>query len=500
MKSKTLILAFLAFIMASCNQNHETETHDEHEEIKFQYTAYSNDFELFAEADPFIIGETANVLSHFSILPNFKAVETGKITVILTINGKETKQTLDKPTRKGIYSFDIKPETQGQGSLKFEITNEKGSFQVLVPEVTVFANDEEAHEAAEKVVISRTNTTAFTKEQTWKIDFSTANPKTKPFGQIIKTSAQVQSAQGDEEIIVAKTNGIVIFKGENILEGKSVTSGQSLFTISSNGMADNNLSVRFAEVQNNFEKANLDYERVKELSKDKIVSEKELLVAKNTYDNTKAEYDNLRKNFSLNGQSVISSLSGYVKQIYVKNGQYVESGQPVLAVSQNRTLLLLADVQQKYAPILGSISTANIHTLQDNQTYTLEQLNGKILGYGRNANHDNYLIPVTLQIDNKGGFLSGAFVELYLKTITNANALTIPNTSLLEDQGNYFVFVQINPELFEKREVKIGSTDGLRTEILHGITQSERIVTEGAILIKLAQATGTLDAHSGHVH
>ena len=36
--------------------------------------------------------------------------------------GMTTRQVLDKPTRKGIYSFDIKPETQGKGSLKFEIT------------------------------------------------------------------------------------------------------------------------------------------------------------------------------------------------------------------------------------------------------------------------------------------------------------------------------------------------------------------------------------------
>ena len=70
----------------------------------------------------------------------------------------------------------------------------------------------------------------------------------------------------------------------------------------------------------------------------------------------------------------------------------------------------------------------------------------------------------------------------------------------MEEQGNYFVYVQVTPELFEKREVKIGTTDGVSTEIQKGITSIERIVTKGAILIKLTQSTGTLDAHSGHVH
>jgi len=502
MKKRIYLFALLALLWASCKTNHaEThEEHEEHEETKFQYTAYSNEFELFAEADAFIVGETANVLSHFSVLPEFTAVEKGKITIILTVNGKEIKQTLEKPTRKGIYSFDIKPETKGNGSLKFEITTEKSNFEVTVPNISVYSSHGEGHEAAEKIVVSKTNTTVFTKEQSWKIEFATELPLNKPFGQVIKTTAQVQSTQGDEVIIAAKTNGIIMFSGESVLEGKTISQGQTVFTISGNGMADNNSSVRFAEAKNNYEKKKADYERVKELAKDKIVSEKDLLGAKNEYDNAKVVFDNLSKNFSATGQTVTSPMSGFVKQIFVKNGQYVEAGQQIMSVSQNRTLLLRADVQQKYSLILGAIISANIRTVHDNKTYTLEQLNGKILSFGKNASADNFLIPLNLQIDNKGNFISGGFVELYLKTLTNANALTIPNTSILEEQGNHFVFVQINPELFEKREVKIGSTDGLKTEITKGISATERIVTKGAVLVKLAQSSGALDAHSGHVH
>ena len=182
------------------------------------------------------------------------------------------------------------------------------------------------------------------------------------------------------------------------------------------------------------------------------------------------------------------------------NGQYVEAGQPVVSVSKNKTLMLRADVRQKFATLLGSIISANIRTIQDNHTYTLQELNGKILSYGRTANEGNYLIPVILQIDNTGDFIPGGFVELYLKTLTNSRAITVPNTALIEDQGSFFVFVQLTPELFEKREVKTGSTDGIRTEIVSGIKETERVVNTGAIMIRLAQATGTLDAHSGHVH
>jgi len=50
------------------------------------------------------------------------------------------------------------------------------------------------------------------------------------------------------------------------------------------------------------------------------------------------------------------------------------------------------------------------------------------------------------------------------------------------------------------REVKTGATDGLKTEIISGVLPDERIVTKGAVLIKLARSSGALDPHSGHVH
>jgi len=497
---KFLLTSLIALTLAGCNPKHENEIQSEPEEVKFQYTAYSEHFELFAEADPFVIGQTANILSHFSNLPEFTAISNGAITLKIIVNGHTVEQTLESPVRKGIYSFDIKPDVSGDCTLEYLIKTDTGDYKIIVPEVKVYSNIQEATEAAGKNIISRTNATVFTKEQSWKIDFSTGYPVRKSFGQVIKATAQIQSAQGDEVLVTAKTSGVISFPGNSILEGINVSNGQVLITIKGSGLAENNSTVRYAEALNNFEKAKADYERAKVLAVDKIVSEKQLLEAKTQYENTRSAYENINQNFSTAGQTVISPMTGFVKQLFVRNGQYVEAGQPLTMISQNKSLLLRAEVQQRYTRHLVSIATANIRTIEDNKTYTLEELNGKVLSIGKTTTADNYLIPVTLQINNVGSFVPGSFVELYLKTISNSQALTIPNSSILEEQGNFFVFVQVTPELFEKSEIKTRVTDGINTEVISGLTDDERIVTKGAILIKLAQATGTLDAHSGHVH
>lgn len=496
MKRKIVSILILFNLLAGCKFRNDSANEHGHEETKVQYTAYNNEFELFAEADVFIVGETANVLSHFSKIPSFRALEAGPVTIILTIDGKDVKQTLQKPTRKGIYSFDIIPVQPGKGTLQFDM----GTSIISLSGVTVYANQDDAKKNFKSEEVSKVNTVVFTKEQSWKIEFKTELPKQESFGQVIYTVAQVESASGNETVVVAKTAGVVVYSNFNLIEGNNVTAGQHLFAISSSGMENNNIPVKLAEAKSNYERAEADYTRKKELAKDKIISENELESSKNYYETTKAVYENLIKNFSATGQNISSPMTGFVKQVFVTNGQYVESGQPLITISQSKTLFLKAFVQQKYMNILQFIQTAHIKSLNSDKVYTLEELNGQILSYGKSASGENYLIPVNLQIDNRGSFVQGSFVDIYLKTLTNIQALTIPNTSLLEEQGNYFVYVQITPELFEKRTVKTGSTDGIRTEIVSGLLPNERIVTKGAIFVKLAQSTGALDAHSGHVH
>ncbi len=492
--------AMLVLWFPACSpHSHEGDLSEQYEVQKFQYTAYSDNLEVFAEGDAFVKGKTTHVLTHVTSLTNFKPVEEGILSLVLTVDGLETRKTLEKPLMPGVYAFDILPETVGKGSLRFEIDNRHGHYEVMVNEVTVFSEDEAARDAAGKVFVPKANAAVFTKEQSWKVDFATGYPHSGPFGPVIKTTAMVKGAPGSERVVTARSSGVLLFSVIDMFEGIRVEAGQDLFTISGNGFVENNI-VKYTTAKSNFEKAKADYERARELAEAKVLSEREWLSAKNLFETTKAVYENLADNVGETGQIGYSPLSGYVKQVMVTNGSYVEAGQSVLVVSQNRTLVLQSEIPQRYAYLLESIESANIISPNDPVPYSLEQLNGRVVSYGKAANPDNFLLPVILQIDNPGNFLPGTFVEVYLKTLTHAQALTVPLTAILEEQGNYFVWVQITPERFEKREVHVGETDGVEMEIVEGLSPQERIVTRGAMLIKLAQATGLSEFHSGHVH
>ena len=135
-----------------------------------------------------------------------------------------------------------------------------------------------------------------------------------PFRQVIKTSGQVLAAQGDESVAVATVAGVVSFRGK-VTEGMSVGRGTPLVTISSHNIADGD-PVQRARIA--YEVSKKEYERMKALIANKIVSDKDFAQAEQNYENARISYEALAKNHSAIGQNITAPIAGYVKSILVK--------------------------------------------------------------------------------------------------------------------------------------------------------------------------------------
>lgn len=316
-----------------------------------------------------------------------------------------------------------------------------------------------------------------------------------PFQQVIKTSGQVLAAQGDESVAVATVAGVVSFRGK-VTEGMSVGKNTPLITISSNNIADGDPMER-ARIA--YEVSKKEYERMKALVKNKIVSDKDFAQAEQNYENARISYDALSKNHSASGQSITAPIAGYVKSVLVKEGDYVTIGQPLVSVTQNRRLFLRAEVSEKYYPYLHTISSANFQTPYNNKVYELSSLSGKLLSCGKAAGDNSFYVPVTFEFDNKGEVIPGSFVEVYLLSSTMENIISLPRTALTEEQGVFFVYIQLDEEGYKKQEVTLGADNGKSVQVLTGVKAGDRVVTEGAYQVRLASASNAIPAHS-HEH
>lgn len=194
-----------------------------------------------------------------------------------------------------------------------------------------------------------------------------------------------------------------------------------------------------------------------------------------------------------------SPMSGFIKQISVRSGEYVEAGQALAVITKDLSLQLQAEVPARYATRLPFISEANFRTLYDNTVYSTKELNGQLLSYGKTLGGNSSLLPVYFSLTNNGSLIPGQAVEVYLKSRPIENALILPLSALIEEQGNFFVYAQVAGESFDKREVETGAQDGVSVQIISGLNPGERIVTKGAYLVKLATQSGSVPAH-GHEH
>lgn len=315
------------------------------------------------------------------------------------------------------------------------------------------------------------------------------------FREVIPTSGQVLAAQGDENTLVAATAGVVSFS-RTVTEGMSVGRDVELLSVSAENLQDGD-PVKRARIA--YERAKGEYERAEKLIGERIVSEKEFNVLKENYENARIAYEALSPSKAGKGVAVKSPMAGYVKACFVKEGDYVTVGQPLLSVTQTRRLMLRAEVSERYYSRLHNIASANFQTPYDDKAYSLTDLKGRLLSFGKSSDGTSYYVPVTFEFDNRGDVIPGSFVEVYLLASERQNVLSVPVSALTEEQGLYFIYCQIDEECYRKQEVTVGANDGKRVEILSGLKGGEKVVTQGAIHVKLASASTAIPGHT-HNH
>jgi RND family efflux transporter MFP subunit len=334
----------------------------------------------------------------------------------------------------------------------------------------------------------------FTRQQAEAAGLQTETVEPGAFNRVIKTSGQIQAAQGDEVTIIATSAGVVSFANPSVTDGTAVRAGETIVTVSAENLRDNPAII--AKI--NYETALREFKRAEELVADKIISAKEFEQTRSRYETAKTVYDAQAKNVTPKGIKVSSPVSGYIKNKLAAQGEYVEVGQPIATVSQNRRLQLRAEVPEKYFKDLKGVNNANFKMAYDNTLYKLSDLNGRPVSFGKSSNSRSFHIPVTFEFDNVGEIIPGSFAEIYLLSASQNDVVSVPVAALTEEQGLYFVYLQLDEEGYEKREIVPGADNGERVQVVSGLKQGDVVVVKGVYQVKLAANASILP--EGHTH
>jgi RND family efflux transporter MFP subunit len=192
---------------------------------------------------------------------------------------------------------------------------------------------------------------------------------------------------------------------------------------------------------------------------------------------------------------VRAPFAGVVAEVQYASGASVEEGDFLLRLVDTSNVHVVGAVPESRAAMLRTIGDADL-LLAGRPPVPL----GRAVAIGHLVDPATRTVEVRYELDNREQRLPvGRGIRLRL-FIGAAEALpAVPESAVVQDGGRPVVFVQIGGESFQRREVRLGNREGGYVHTLEGVEPGERVVSQGAYLIRLAAMSTQIPAH-GHVH
>jgi cobalt-zinc-cadmium efflux system membrane fusion protein len=181
---------------------------------------------------------------------------------------------------------------------------------------------------------------------------------------------------------------------------------------------------------------------------------------------------------------VLAPVAGEVVERLVGPGQLLQAGATqVFTISDMSTVWVLVNVYQ------GEMAYVHLGDRVDVSTDSYPEIfHGRISYLATALDPNTRTLQARIVTENPGRKLKK---DMYVTASVNAgaiaNALTVPDASVLRDSENQpFVYVQsaATQNEFARRLVQLGASQGGRTQIASGLKEGERVVGDGSLFLQ----------------
>ncbi|MHB8790361.1 MAG: efflux RND transporter periplasmic adaptor subunit [Desulfobulbaceae bacterium] len=178
--------------------------------------------------------------------------------------------------------------------------------------------------------------------------------------------------------------------------------------------------------------------------------------------------------------TVRAARAGTVIEGHVAPGEYAETGKELLTISDLDRVWVMADVKEDDLTAAANAfgGAARVEALGRTFNGRLDTITGRISEKTRTA-------KARFSVDNSDGQLRpGMFVSVRLQLSGTGETLAVPKVAVLADEGRTFVFTHKEGDYWVRRPVTLGGRFDGMVEILSGLTEGQKIITDGSFLLK----------------
>jgi RND family efflux transporter MFP subunit len=165
----------------------------------------------------------------------------------------------------------------------------------------------------------------------------------------------------------------------------------------------------------------------------------------------------------------------------VEVGELVTPGaSPLLRLINLNNMYVEADVPEAYFPSINKRTAATIEIPVFDYSFK-----SRVTHTGTHINTGNRTFKVSLATNNAKSLAPNLITSVRLVDYQNPAAIVVPLDIISENfDGAQYVYVVNSDEKAEKRFVKTGLVEGAYVEILEGLSVTDRVINEGARLVK----------------
>lgn len=220
----------------------------------------------------------------------------------------------------------------------------------------------------------------------------------------------------------------------------------------------NDLYVGYIHAKNSLNRSIKNHNRIKDMFKHRVATEKDLIEAETEENNDTAE---------------LAEFEGKLR-----------------AVGLNPALLRGAGAQSAW--IISDVPESQLSKLKKGKkvkvrfsSFPNEEWNGTAEALGDNVDPMTRTVKVRIVINNTNYKLKpGMFANVKFPEDTSGDTVVVPFNSIVTVEGQNYVFIEESPGEFIRREVVLGVSGTDRVNVIEGLTRGDRVVVQGSILLK----------------
>lgn len=325
-----------------------------------------------------------------------------------------------------------------------------------------------------------------------------------PFeADIVKKTVATGSIVPRKEVQVkSQVSGIV--EELHVEAGQVVKKGQLLakIRIVPNMVSVNNAETQLQTARINFNEAKRELARYEQLYEQKVIPEQEYRKYKSDYDLKREALQAAESNLLLvregasrkSGQSsnlVYSTIDGMLLDVPVKVGTSIIERNNF---NEGTTIATVADMRSLIFE--GKIDESEVGKLKENMDLllTIGAIEGKVFSAKLEyiapkgvLEEGSIKFPIRAQVllDDKDFIRAGYSANADIVLDKRENVLAIKESMLKFEKEQPYVEVEKSPQVFEKRLVKTGLSDGINIEIVSGLNKKEKIKVPDATIAQI---------------